>query len=100
MGVSRTWSRSLGWWWSAVGRIEVVEGDYCSASQCVAESISKYTAVACYPPSGNQMIREPAAAASVEVVVPHAVPTRRGVDETSVTRVYSDMADLAALLEQ
>src|ERR1043165_9724203 len=78
----------------------MVKCDDRSADECIAKGVTKYAIVAGYPSSSNQMIREPAAAARVKVVVTHAVATRRGVNETSVTSVYRDVTDLSALLEE
>jgi hypothetical protein len=46
------------------------------------------------------MIREPFAAAAVQVVVTHSVSARRRVDEPMIAGVDRDVAYSATLLEQ
>lgn len=82
----------------------MIEGDYRATyeriAQCSPEGITKYASVTRNSSSCNQMIREPLAAIRVKIVVANAVSARGRVDETSVTRVYRDVTDPTALLEQ
>jgi hypothetical protein len=58
----------------------VIEGDYRAAyeriAKCGAERTTKYASVTRNSSSCNQMIREPAAAISVKIVVANAVSAR------------------------
>jgi hypothetical protein len=73
----------------------VVEGNRCRT----CERISEYVTIARDASSGNHMVREPLAAVRSEIVITDPFPARRRVNESSISRIYRDVAYSAALLE-
>ena len=76
-----------------IRRIEVIERN----GRTARKSTHQYAAITRYSSSSNHMIREPASAARVQVVVTDSVPTRGGVDKPMITGVDRDVADFTVL---